>query len=402
MKPTVASFRLAETVETCYGCTQCAHFCPFYPALFTVLEKESDIQKGNWFEGADAIIDLCYDCKLCVAACPFDKDLPHDLLMVKSENAAIRGRSLIGTLFSQLGRVQVWGSRLSPFVNFLLQNPVSRRLLERVVGLHRQRIMPIFYRKTFQSWFKSRKKERPARTSGRKVAYFHGCFTNYHRPEEGIAAVRILEKNGITVVLPKQVCCGLPRVSEGDLEGFRNYDRNVSYLEPWIDAGYDIVVTSVPCSLTLKKEVPKYSGSPAAVKVASRTYDISEYLLKLLRENELVLPDREVRESIAYHVACHLKAQEMGYPGYELLKLVPGVTRQLIDRGCCGLAGTSGYHKEGFDLAQKIGAPMIESVASSRATLAASDCPKCNIQIRQGTGVAAVHPLEIFVRGYGL
>ncbi|MBI1822451.1 MAG: anaerobic glycerol-3-phosphate dehydrogenase subunit C [Nitrospirae bacterium] len=400
MKPSENTLKLHETLEYCYGCNQCISFCPFYPNVFPILEEENREKKPLLAQKIDPILNLCYDCKLCSTACPFEKDLPHDVLMVKSEYFEQNGKSFLTWLFGNIDLVQKWGAGFSGISNLFLTDRLLRSVLEKMVGLHKNRIMPRFYRQTFLKWFKGHQKELPLVQSKRKVAYFFGCFTNYHRPEEGMAAVKILEKNGIEVVIPKQICCGLPQYSEGDMGGILKFEENIQNLIPWIDEGYDIVVTSVPCSLTLKKEYPARINSDLAIKVASHTYDISEYLFKLEQNGELAIPESPVNTKIAYHVACHLKAQEIGYPAYELLKRVPGLTREFVDRGCCGLAGTMGYHKEGFEFAQQIGKPMIDGIISTQASVAVSDCPKCNLQIKQGTGMEAVHPLEIFLKGY--
>ncbi|MBI1819190.1 MAG: anaerobic glycerol-3-phosphate dehydrogenase subunit C, partial [Nitrospirae bacterium] len=386
--------KLYETLEYCYGCTQCLSFCPFYPQVFTILDEENRTKSNLFEENIGQVLNLCYDCKLCSTSCSFDKDLPHDVLMVKSEYFEQHGKIFLSWMFANVEFVQKAGSLFAGISNFFLTNRLMRTMIEKTVGLHKNRIMPRFYRQTFLKWFKKHQKETPLIRSKRKAAYFYGCFTNYHRPQEGIAAVKILEKNGIEVVIPDQVCCGLPQYSEGDMDGTKKFEENLRFLAPWIERGYDIVVTSAPCSLTIKKEYPKRSTSLLASKVAAHTYDISEYLLKLHQGGELAIPDLPVHEKVAYHVACHLKAQEIGYPAYDLLKLVPELSRTFVDRGCCGLAGTMGYHKEGFNMAQKIGTQMIEGIAGSNPTLAASDCPKCNIQIKQGTGVEALHPLE--------
>ncbi|MHB8484095.1 MAG: anaerobic glycerol-3-phosphate dehydrogenase subunit C [Nitrospiria bacterium] len=400
MKSSENILNLQETLEYCYGCTQCISFCPFYPNVFPILEEEVREKRPLLAQKIDEVLDLCYDCRLCSTACPFDKDLPHEVLIVKSEYFEQYGKSFLSWLFGNVDLVQKWGSALAVISNFFLTSPLLRSLLEKTAGLHKNRIMPRFYHKTFLKWFKKHQKGLSIVPSKRKVAYFYGCFTNYHRPQEGMAAVKILEKNGIEVVIPEQICCGLPQYSEGDREGLLKFRKNIQNLLPWVEKGYDIVVTSVPCSLTIKEEYPARISSDEAIKVASHTYDISEYLFRLHQQGELTIPDQTVNAKVAYHVACHLKAQEIGYPAYNLLKLIPGVTSEFVDRGCCGLAGTMGYHKEGFDLAQQIGKPMIEGILSTQASIAASDCPKCNLQIMQGTRMKAVHPLEIFLKGY--
>jgi glycerol-3-phosphate dehydrogenase subunit C len=392
--------KLHETLEYCYGCTQCLSFCPFYPEVFTILGEENRTKSSLFADNIGQVLNLCYDCKLCSTSCSFDKDLPHDVLMVKSEYVEQHGKSLLSWMFANVEFVQKAGSLFSGISNFLLTNRLMRTMIEKTVGLHKNRIMPRFYRQTFLKWFKKHRKEAPLIRSKRKAAYFYGCFTNYHRPQEGMAAVKILEKNGIKVVIPDQVCCGLPQYSEGDMGGVKKFEENLRFLARWIEEGYDIVVTSAPCSMTIKKEYPKRLNSALSIKVASHVYDIGEYLIRLHKNGELAIPDQRVEEKIAYHVPCHLKAQEIGYPAYDLLKLIPGITRQLVDRGCCGLAGTMGYHKEGYELAGQIGKPMIDGILAAEPSIAVSDCPKCNLQIKQGTGLEAVHPIEILLKGY--
>jgi len=90
----------------------------------------------------------------------------------------------------------------------------------------------------------------------------------------------------------------------------------------------------------------------------------------------------------------------MGMPSLELLRLVPGLKLDVIDRGCCGAAGCMGYTEDTFELSMKIGAPMIEGIRESHPDMAVSDCPKCNLQIRQGTGLDAVHPIELLAMRY--
>lgn len=390
---------LAESVQFCYGCSQCISFCPFYPSVFSLLESFPSDPAAKIADNVGNVLNLCYDCRLCSTGCPFGKDVPHQVILAKGEYFKRNGIPLIQRIFGNIERFQNFARLVAPVLNFVLSGRLFRIVLEKIVGIHRERILPKIYRQSFLSWSR-RRKRRAIRTSSRKVVYFYGCFTNTHRPEEGMAAVEILERNGIQVEVPEWNCCGLPQYSEGDPEAIMLFRKNLVNLASWVKKGYDVLVTSVPCGLTLREEYPLRLESAEAALVANHVFDISEYLLKLLREGSLALPEHPVNGRVAYHVPCHLKAMEIGFPSYELLKKVPGLEVKMVDQGCCGLAGTMGFHKEGFALAQQIGKPMIEGIRNTGATMAVSDCPKCNLQIKQGTGIEAVHPLEIFYKSY--
>ncbi len=122
---------------------------------------------------------------------------------------------------------------------------------------------------------------------------------------------------------------------------------------------------------------------------------MTEYLHRLYEKGEIKLPLMPMNKRVAYHVSCHLKAQGMGMPSLELLRLIPALKVEVIDRGCCGLAGTMGYTDDTYELSMTIGTPMLNGIRECLPHLAASDCPKCNMQIRQGTGLEAVHPIEL-------
>ncbi|MBI4715332.1 MAG: hypothetical protein HY760_05265 [Nitrospirae bacterium] len=174
---------------------------------------------------------------------------------------------------------------------------------------------------------------------------------------------------------------------------------NLGVWRKYLDAGYDIVATSSPCALTLKQEYPHWMGEEAEI-LKDRVFEVTEYLLHLFRAGEIKPPQNPIPRRVAYHVPCHLKAQKIGMPSLDLLRMVPALKVEVVDRGCCGLAGCMGYTTETFDLSMEIGTPMMEGIREVLPDQAVSDCPKCNLQITQGTGIEAVHPLELLARGY--
>jgi len=105
---------------------------------------------------------------------------------------------------------------------------------------------------------------------------------------------------------------------------------------------------------------------------------------------------------IGYHQPCHLKAQQIGNPGLELLREIPGVEVVDLAAGCCGMAGTFGMKASTYDLSMLTGKPLFDRIAGVSADLVASECSTCRLQIAQGTGLAVIHPIVLLAEAYGL
>jgi len=398
-----------DQVGRCYSCGQCESYCPFFPRAFGVLEEEEQSGREGLLEEAFVgLLDLCYDCKLCKIACPFKYDLPRIVIRAKAVVMKNGKPPWIKTIYRKVDQVEAILRWLAPALNLILRNRSFRSILQKMTGIHRDRLLPTFYFKTFRthaflqqlSVHMPKKKKRTESKSTHKVIYFYGCYTNHHRPQEGMAVLKVLQACGIEVVIPAHRCCGLPQVSEGFPEDARkNMAYNLSVWKKYVADGYDIVVTTSPCSLTIKQEYPEWLGSDADF-LKGHVFEVTEYLLRLYEKGEIQPPMIPLNRRVAYHVACHLKAQHMGMPSLELLRLVPGLKIEVIDRGCCGLAGCMGYTEDTFDLSMEIGSPMIEGIRESLPDMAVSDCPKCNLQIQQGAGLDAVHPIELLAIGY--
>ncbi len=401
--------KFRNQIESCYSCGQCETYCPFFPRAFKILEEEEQYgRKGILEEAAEELINLCYDCKLCRIACPFKYDLPLLVIMVKADIMRRGKPPLIKTIFRRLDEVESVLAWFAPALNPLLRNRPFRKIIQRVAGIHCDRLLPAFNFITFRKrvllqqlngQLQNKKKPNELK-SARKVIYFYGCSTNYHRPQEGMAVLKVLKACGIEVVLPAHRCCGLPQLSEGfPEEAKKNMMYNLLIWEEYVASGYDIVVTSSPCGLTIKQDYPEWIGSGADF-LKGHVFEITEYLLRLYEIGAFKPPMLPLNRRVAYHVSCHLKAQNMGMPALELLRLVPGLKLEVIDRGCCGLAGCMGYTVDTYSLSMKIGAPMLDGIRDSFADIAVSDCPKCNMQIRQGTGLDAIHPIELLANCY--
>ena len=162
----------------------------------------------------------------------------------------------------------------------------------------------------------------------------------------------------------------------------------------------DIVVPGPTCSYMLKEEYPWLDGSEDADLVASHTRDLFEYLAGLHAAGRLDTRFPNAPAKVAYQLPCHLKAQNMGTKFADLLRLT-GVVVEIIER-CSAVDGTWGMKKEYFELSMKLAEPLFKDVREAGATRVATDCPLAALQIRQGTGLEARHPIRILAEAYGL
>ena len=237
-----------------------------------------------------------------------------------------------------------------------------------------------------------------------QVLYFHGCSTQYYEPHVGKAAVAILERNGIEVILPKQNCCGLPIISQGDFDGARKYAySNLRKLAPWVRQGYLIVGTSTSCTLTLKHDYQAILDmhDEETRLVAEHTYDICEFLRLLWERGELDTDFAPIEATLPYHAPCQLKAHGMGRPAFDLMSLIPGLSVIEMDADCCGIAGTYGYKHEKYDIAMAVGSSLFDQIRAAGSDIAICDSETCRWQITHGTGLPAVHPVEVLAQAYG-
>jgi glycerol-3-phosphate dehydrogenase subunit C len=408
---------LRRQYDVCNSCRLCFNLCPGFPKLFESFDKDEDaadpekLTKDQVWE----FVDLCYNCKLCFIKCPYTPphkfliDIPKLVMRARAVEAERDGVELRDLMLSSPDEIGPVASRLATLVNIANGNRANRLLMEKTVGLHRDKILPTFHAETFERWFKKNVGEATFTAQGAgdlKVALFHTCVVNYNEPQVGKAAVRALQKNGVEVCDPPgQRCCGMPYLDAGRVEQALGHFRdNVKLLLPYVRQGYDVVVPEPTCGMMLKKEYADYlqgEEREEAMEVSTRVYDLSEYLIKINNEGRLNKDFKVDVGRVAYHQPCHLKYQAIGAKSVELLRLA-GAQVVFIDKGCSGHDGTWAMKKEYFDLSQRVARGLHRGVNESGADIVATDCALAGLQIRQGTARATLHPVEVLAKAYGI
>lgn len=398
------------SLDQCIKCNICTTACPVAAATDLFPGPKYEAPQGGRFRQPDQptpdySIDYCSGCRVCNMVCPTGVKIAEMNARVRAtlvEQGKVppvqRLRNNLVARAATLGKV---AQPVAPLANLALHLKPARWVAEVTLGIHHKAPFPPFASQKFSDWFE--KHPRPANTT-RQVAYFHGCSTQYYEPRVGRAAVHVLEANGFEVLIPQQNCCGLPLLSNGEFKAARQYHQNnVRSLVEYARQGIPIVGTSTSCTLTLKEEAPELLDmhDEDTRLVAEGTYDFSEFLLLLLEEGSLNLDLRPVPLTLAYHMPCQYRAHRLGRPGTEVMSLIPELKIIESKDACCGIAGTYGYKKEKYDIAQQVGSELFEFVRQVGGPVAVCDSETCRWQITHGTGVPAVHPVELLAAAYG-
>jgi glycerol-3-phosphate dehydrogenase subunit C len=394
-----------ESLDHCVKCTICETFCPFSRATPLFPGPKYVGPQAERYRGAgpsvDASVDYCSGCGICTQVCPQGVRIAEINSQARAALWEERGVPLRNQLIARPNVIGRLGTPVAPVANWALRNRAVRTVTDRLLGIHRDAPMPRFAGRTFQRW--ARRHTVPA--AERTVVYFHGCGTNFYEPAVGEMVVAVLEHNGFRVVVPRQDCCGLPLQSNGNFPAARAYVRRlVANLAPYAREGNAIVANSTSCSLMLKREAREILGveDEALRAVTKATYDLCEFLLLLHEQGELRTDFGSLPLTVPYHAPCQQRGHGIGKPALDLLALVPGLRAVDLDVDCCGIAGTYGLKREKYEISMAVGEPLFRELRDAEVDVAACDSETCRWQIEHGSGVHAVHPVELLHRAYGL
>jgi Fe-S oxidoreductase len=408
---------IVRTYELCHGCRMCFKFCQSFPTLFDAVDAaDGDVPKVA--AGiTDKVIDECFQCKLCYTQCPYTDDEGHEfrldfpslMLRANAVRRRERGVPLRERMLGDPDRLGKLGSLTPGLANWANNFRPNRVLMETFGGIHRDKRLPRFESPTFPKWFHGKTGGTDVTSTGaHKVVLFATCFVNYNNPAVGRSAYEVLVHNDCKVACPDLNCCGMPALDGGDVAFARKQaERNVRALLPWVDDGYLIAVVNPTCSLMMRREYTELLDDPkdpalaeAARKVAAATRDLGEFLNDLRKDGNFKEDFKSSPGgSVAYHAPCHLRMQNIGFRGRDLMRRIPGVKPRLVAE-CCGHDGTWAMKKEYFDLAMKNGQKAFDGMREAEAEVWSTDCPLAAVQFEQACGKKALHPVQVLARAY--
>ena len=397
--------------EVCNGCRMCFKYCDSFPSLFKLLDEThgGDVTRLAAAE-TDRVMEQCFQCKLCEVQCPYTPRDGHayqlDFPKLVHRWAAVRQRGRGNTLRDAvLGNPDLPGavSRASlGLANVANRVGAHRWLMEKALGIHRQKLLPDFARSTFEKWArKAGKIQEP----GPEVVLFQTCFVQHNEPPLGRDTVEVLEHHQVPVACVQGLkCCGMPAWEHGDLETLRkNARHNLDLLMPHVEKGAKVLAINPTCAMMMRREYPELLAAgdrERAKTLAAAVQDPGEFLWSIRKEKRFSTDFKSTPgPQVAYHAPCHLRAQAVGFKGRDLLRLIPGVQPQTVME-CCGHDGTYAMKVEGFEASKRVGEKAFSGMQQPQAEVWATECPLAALQFQQHAGRKPLHPLSILARAY--
>jgi glycerol-3-phosphate dehydrogenase subunit C len=410
---------LERVFDVCHGCRRCFNLCHAFPTLFDAIDESETMEldgvpKTVFWE----VVDHCYLCDMCyMSKCPYvpphewNIDFPHLMLRAKAvryqtDGASRRDRILSATdTVGRLAGIPV----VAEAVNAVNRSTAGRRVLEKVLGIHRDAPLPHYHSRSARKRLaKHRSASNPVTTDDTRgrVALFATCYGNRNVPDVVGDLVQVFEHNGIPVgLLGSEKCCGMPKLELGDLRSVEAaMESNIPVMAAMVDKGWDIVAPVPSCVLMFKQELPlMFPGDDEVAKVAAAMFDPFEYLMLRHKARKLNIDFPNSLGNVTYQVPCHLRVQNIGLKTRDLLQLVPDTNVLSIER-CSGHDGTYAVKKEFHAAAEKIARPVVSRVKQSECEHFTSDCPMAAEQISQGVGgkAGSIHPMSLLRMAYGI
>jgi FAD/FMN-containing dehydrogenase/Fe-S oxidoreductase len=364
---------LAGAALKCVGIGKCRKtdagtMCPSYMAtgeeihstrgrariLFEALTSDL-LPRGFADPAVKDALDLCLSCKGCKRECPSSVDMAAYRAEFFSNYYRRNRRPLSSTFFGRLSAVARIASIAPSIANALAHAPLAANTAKKLLGIHPDRELPRFARRTFRSWFERRT---APRASMREVVLFPDTFTNYFEPQVAIAAVEVLERAGFRVIVPRyELCCGRPLYDQGMLDRARlRLIEIMDVLDPFVAVGIPIVGLEPSCILTFRDELPSlFPDDPRAQALASNSFLLDEFLVR----NAPDFAPPQLRTKTILHGHCHQKAIAGIDDEVSLLTRAAGAQLHVLDAGCCGMAGAFGYDRDHFEVSKAIGSRVL-------------------------------------------
>ena len=413
----------SSALELCNGAGVCRKraesggtMCPSYMA--TLDEKDSTRGRANVFrqlfmekgpgafesEDIHEALKLCLSCKACKSECPANVD------MARMKSEFMQGwHDRKGSTF----RDRFWanpfpylrlGALLPAISNVIASTPSGRFFMKHLTGLHPERPLPAFARKSFSSIAK--KLIPNPKNTGKQVLLLVDPFTDWHQPEQAIAAWNALDKLGYRLISPVVASAGRTLISGGfPREAKKTVTNLIKKLRPFVEEGVPIIGLEPSEILTLRDEFPELCNSEDRTTVetlAKNSFMFEEFISREIKSGAITPKKHPRKKTVYVHGHCYAKA----ITGMETLEHALasfGYEPNLWDTGCCGMAGSFGYKEDLYDLSMQIGSqrlfPLVEDLPED--ALICAHGFSCHHQIKDGTGRNALHPAVLIDRAIG-
>lgn len=357
------------------------------------------------------VLDSCLACKGCRKECPSNVDMTRLRAELLQQRHDVKGISFRSFMVARMATVERLGSMVVPLYNFFGRWQLSSLLIKRILKFATCRNIPPLSRHTMRQLVEKEDLETEGLSSGRKVYLFADEFTNYQEAELGLTFARLLIVLGYNVEIPRHVESGRAALSKGDLKYAKKCaERNVSLLKDIITEDAPLVGIEPSCILSFRDEYPDLvlpEERLNAQRLAKNCLLYDEFISSEIRKGHISTDNfQEVSVEIWLHGHCHQKALVGIGKTAEILHLLRNAKVNVILSGCCGMAGSFGYEREHYKTSLEIGEMILFPSIRKAVHLQQNGMPvivsapgtSCRQQIKDGTGITVVHPIEILYK----
>ena len=357
------------------------------------------------------VLDSCLACKGCRSECPSNVDMTRLRSEILQHKYDVSGMPLRSFAVSWMATVEQLGHFVWPIYNFFASWNFSSNIIKRIIKFSTERDIPTLSRVTMRKAVERECRKHRGKATKAKVYLFADEFTNFQKAELGLTFAKLLIRLGYEVEVPKHVESGRAAMSKGNLKLAKKFAlRNVNLLKDKISEQTPLVGIEPSCILSCRDEYPDLVPAelrPQAQQLGRNALLFDEFIMREVAAGRISPADFKADAvEIWLHGHCHQKALVGTEKTVAAFKLLAGAQVHVIPSGCCGMAGSFGYEKEHYKTSLAIGEMVLfptvrKAVAEADGItpcIVAAPGTSCRQQILDGTGVHAVHPIEILYR----
>lgn len=413
------------SVEQCNGAGDCRKsnlmggtLCPAYKVSHDELKttraranvlREVLTRGGDWALVKE-MLDSCLACKGCRRECPSNVDMTRLRAEVLQHGYEQYGTPLRSWLVARMAQIEQLGLRMKPLYNKVASWQPTAALIKYVVGFAQQRTIPQLSKETMREQVAKACKETHVVRPKKVVFLFADEFTNLQEAELGLTFARLLMRLNYRVIVPKHAESGRAAISKGCLKRAKKIAyENVAMMSVIVNEDQPLVGIEPSAILTFRDEYPDLvpeEWRQDTISLGKNCLLYDEFLAQEIKAGNISTDDfKDDEMEIWLHGHCHQKALVGIEKTVEMLKVLKGAKVHVIPSGCCGMAGSFGYEKEHYKTSLEIGEmilfPVVRKAVKQpcvQPTFVAAPGTSCRQQILDGTGVKAVHPIEILFR----
>ena len=352
------------------------------------------------------VLDTCLACKGCLSECPSNVDMTKLRSEILQQKYDRHGTPFRSWMVARMAKMEEFGAMVRPFYNFFATFKPSAWVIKKIVRFSTDRQIPKLSRYSMRKLVKIEQEQFRIERPIKKIFLFADEFTNHQEAELGLTFAKLLMKLGYKVEIPQHVESGRAAFSKGCLKLAKKYAiKNVELLADKVSDSHPLIGIEPSCILSFRDEYPDIVPAEmreTAKKLAKNCLLFDEFIMREVQAGRISSEAfKELSAEIYLHGQCHQKSLIGVGMCADMLRLIPGVKVNVIPSGCCGMAGSFGYEKEHYETSKAIGEMVLfptvrkETADKEKNVIVAAPGTSCRQQIYDGTGVKALHPIEI-------